>query len=75
MGQDTERFGVGSGRGVALIDAVAGGVTGVSPPPVCLCLLVAGRLAFGTTATSLALAHPRVWIEPPQADPARPFPG
>ena len=64
-GWDAEGFGVGRGCGVSLIDAVGGGVTGISPPPVCLCGLAADGLAFRLAAGSLAVADPWVRIEPP----------
>ena len=73
-GWDAEGFGVGSGRRVALIDAVAGGVTGVSPPPVCLRLLAADGLAFRLAAGALAVADPWIRIEPPQTIPAGALP-
>jgi hypothetical protein len=59
---------------VALIDAVAGGVTGVSPPPVCLRLLAADGLAFRLAAGALAVADPWIRIEPPQTIPAGALP-
>lgn len=73
-GGDAEGFGVGSGRGMALIDAVADGVTGVSPSPVCLRLLAADGLAFGFAAAALAIAYPWIRIEPPQTIPAGALP-
>ena len=73
-GWDPEGFGVSSGRRVALIDAVAGGVAGVSLSPVCLCLLTADCLAFRFAAGALAIAYPWVWVEPPQTIPAGALP-
>ena len=73
-GWNAEGFGVGSGRGMALIDAVAGGVTGVSSSPVCLCLLTAHGLALRFAAAALAVAHPWIRIEPPQTIPAGALP-
>ncbi|MFO0365590.1 MAG: hypothetical protein ACK55F_13020 [Acidobacteriota bacterium] len=73
-GWDGEGVGVGIGGGVALIDAVGGGVAGVSPPPVCLCFLAADGLAFGLAAGALAVADSWVRIEPPQAIPAGALP-
>ena len=73
-GWDGEGVGVGIGGGVALIDAVGGGVAGVSPPPVCLCFLAADGLAFGLAAGALAVADSWVRIEPPQTIPAGALP-
>jgi len=73
-GWDAEGFGVGSRLGVALIDAVGGGVAGVSPPPVCLCFLAADGLAFRLAAGALAVADSWVRIEPPQTIPAGALP-
>ncbi|MFN9541741.1 MAG: hypothetical protein ACK59B_00940, partial [Alphaproteobacteria bacterium] len=73
-GWDGEGVGVGIGGGVALIDAVGGGVAGVSPPPVCLCFLAADGLALGLAAGALAVADSWVRIEPPQAIPAGALP-
>ena len=73
-GGNAEGLGVGGGLRVALIDAVAGGVAGVSPPPVCLCLLPADRLAFLLAAAALPVAHPWIRIEPPQTIPAGALP-
>ena len=73
-GRNAEGFGVGSGLGVALIDAVADGVTGVSLSPVCLCLLPADGLAFRLAAGALAVADPWIRIEPPQTIPAGALP-
>lgn len=72
-GWNAERFGVGSGLGVALIDAVAGAVAGALSP-VCLCLLTADGLAFGFAADALAVAHPWIRIKPPQKIPAGALP-
>ena len=73
-GLDGEGVGVGIGGGVALIDAVGGGVAGVSPPPVCLCFLAADGLALGLAAGALAVADSWVRIEPPQTIPAGALP-
>jgi hypothetical protein len=73
-GWDGEGVGVGIRRRVALIDAVGDGVTGVSPPPVCLCLLPADGLAFRFAATALPVADPWIRIEPPQTIPAGALP-
>jgi hypothetical protein len=59
---------------VALIDAVAGAVAGVSPPPVCLRLLAADGLAFRLAAAALAIAYTWIRIEPPQTIPAGALP-
>ena len=73
-GRDAQGLGVGSGPGVASIDAVASRVAGVSPPPVSLCLLAADSLALRLTATPLAVAYPWIRIEPSQTVPAGALP-
>ena len=73
-GWNADRFGVGIGCGVALIDAVAGGVTGIAPAPVCLGLLTAAGLAFGFAAGALSIAYTWIGIEPPQTIPAGALP-
>jgi hypothetical protein len=75
FGWDADGLGVRGGLGVALIDAIASGVTGVSPPPVCLCLLAADGLAFRLAAAALAVAYSWIGIEPLQTIPAGALPG
>lgn len=70
---NADRFGVGIGCGLALIDAV-GGVAGVAPPPVCEDLLAADGLAFRIAADALPVAHPWIGIELPSTIPAGALP-